>query len=269
MILRRGNQGAEVVKLQNMLNRAGIKCSTDGAFGPSTERAVKAFQKASGSSQDGIVGRKTWAALERLSRPVTADMESIAVLLSGYCTEQKYKLSGAQCPTNPPGMKLRRIGYESSNCVLFTGWLLSNCFPGVTFSADAWRGWMNSSSNSFTKRVPGYGPAVAVDWGIATPEPSSEGPWLLQTFTNRGGHSYIVLDHDEETGKILTLEANAWCNGIGWNQIGALRDVFNPGPNWADKVTQTWQNRVYGPNVAVHCVKLNITGVKDWLKRGK
>ena len=41
-----------------------------------------------------------------------------------------------------------------------------------------------------------------------------------------------MIDHDEETGKILTLEATnvSKLNGAGWAQIGNLRDVLNPGP---------------------------------------
>jgi peptidoglycan hydrolase-like protein with peptidoglycan-binding domain len=36
----------------------------DGIYGPRTEAAVKYFQRANGLVADGIVGQKTWAALE-------------------------------------------------------------------------------------------------------------------------------------------------------------------------------------------------------------
>ncbi|AHE55997.1 peptidoglycan recognition protein family protein [Sphingomonas sanxanigenens] len=57
-MLKRGDRGDDVRKLQDEL---GI--SADGVFGPATEAAVIAFQKANGLGADGIVGPKTWKAL--------------------------------------------------------------------------------------------------------------------------------------------------------------------------------------------------------------
>lgn len=267
--LKRGSQGADVVKLQNALYEHGYKVSKDGVFGPGTEKIVKQFQESEKLTADGIVGKGTWSALASAApvEPEPVSMEQIAAFLLPYQMKQEYKLSGAQCPSNPKGMSLKRIGDDYNNCVLFTAWLLSWAFKEVQFDYGQWKTWMNSGGVD-TRQVPGYGPRVAMDWGISRKSPEGKGPWLVQTFTKRGGHSYIVLDHDPKSGKILTLESNAWCNGAGWNQIGPLREVFNPGPDWADKVTQTWDNRVFGPNVAVHMVEIKIDGVKDWLTKG-
>lgn len=57
-ILKKGSRGDEVRKLQAKLN-----LKADGIFGPKTELAVKAFQKANDLSVDGIVGAKTWSKL--------------------------------------------------------------------------------------------------------------------------------------------------------------------------------------------------------------
>lgn len=57
-LLKRGMTGADVKALQQKL-----KIPADGDFGPQTERAVIAFQKAHHLAGDGIVGPKTWAAL--------------------------------------------------------------------------------------------------------------------------------------------------------------------------------------------------------------
>eukprot|EP00833_Pecoramyces_ruminatium_P007862 jgi/Orpsp1_1/1181894/evm.model.c7180000079044.1 len=57
-LLKKGSKGEDVKKLQKCL---GIKI--DGIFGPDTEKAVIAFQKKKGLDPDGIVGKKTWAAL--------------------------------------------------------------------------------------------------------------------------------------------------------------------------------------------------------------
>ena len=62
--LRRGNQGDEVADLQMLMNsKFGYKLDIDGDFGSKTEAAVKDFQRKQGLNADGVVGKKTWAAL--------------------------------------------------------------------------------------------------------------------------------------------------------------------------------------------------------------
>lgn len=62
--LRNGNKGTQVKVLQWLLNENGYNAGkTDGIFGNNTQTAVKAFQKASGLSADGIVGKNTWTKL--------------------------------------------------------------------------------------------------------------------------------------------------------------------------------------------------------------
>lgn len=66
-MLEKGDSGQSVVEMQSLLIKAGYslpKYGADGDFGKETLTAVKAFQKASGLVVDGIVGEKTWAALE-------------------------------------------------------------------------------------------------------------------------------------------------------------------------------------------------------------
>ena len=59
-----GTRGVQVSELQADLHKAGFDPGPrDGVFGPATERAVKAFQRANGLIPDGIVGTKTQAAL--------------------------------------------------------------------------------------------------------------------------------------------------------------------------------------------------------------
>lgn len=66
-VLRRGSSGEAVVRMQQLLIRAGYNFSpwgADGIFGDYTDSIVRAFQAKSGLSADGICGRLTWAALE-------------------------------------------------------------------------------------------------------------------------------------------------------------------------------------------------------------
>lgn len=64
--IRRGSQGEAVKWLQKLLVSLGLLpgSAVDSVFGASTENAVKVFQARKGLSADGIVGPKTWKALD-------------------------------------------------------------------------------------------------------------------------------------------------------------------------------------------------------------
>ena len=62
-LIKKGSKGSAVLQLQKILNSKGYKLSEDSDFGPATEAAVKAFQKANHLETDGEVGPLTWAAL--------------------------------------------------------------------------------------------------------------------------------------------------------------------------------------------------------------
>lgn len=58
-VLKKGSRGNDVKTLQRLLH-----LYEDGIFGALTEEAVKEFQEAHGLVADGIVGKKTWEALQ-------------------------------------------------------------------------------------------------------------------------------------------------------------------------------------------------------------
>ena len=70
--LKLGMRDAAVKILQTELNRIGNKLTADGAFGPGTLAAVKAFQQSLQLVADGIVGYSTWQALFFHQRPAAA-----------------------------------------------------------------------------------------------------------------------------------------------------------------------------------------------------
>jgi len=78
MILKVGSEGADVKKLQEKLGVESI-----GKFGPKTEAAVKAWQKANGLKEDGIVGDATWSKLFGESKPVAKVIKEDVVIPSG------------------------------------------------------------------------------------------------------------------------------------------------------------------------------------------
>lgn len=64
-VLSKGAKGEAVERLQKLLNKRGANLVPDGDFGERTDKAVRAFQKASRLVSDGIAGVYTWSALER------------------------------------------------------------------------------------------------------------------------------------------------------------------------------------------------------------
>ncbi len=75
-MLRRGTAGFDVAVLQFLLAKRGLPPPfLDGKFGPVTDGLVRRFQRRAGLSPDGIVGRRTRAALvtgSRARQPVGA-----------------------------------------------------------------------------------------------------------------------------------------------------------------------------------------------------
>ncbi|MCL2350996.1 MAG: peptidoglycan-binding protein, partial [Firmicutes bacterium] len=62
--VRLGDRGQAVVELQTLLASRGFSPGpADGIFGPLTQNAVLAFQRANGLAADGIVGPITWGVL--------------------------------------------------------------------------------------------------------------------------------------------------------------------------------------------------------------
>ena len=90
--LRKGDKGAMVSTLQLELKDRGYDlgpCGVDGDFGSATEKAVKAFQKAEGLKVDGIVGPKTWKALDG---QITQDT-TYSVTIKGLTAQQAAELA--------------------------------------------------------------------------------------------------------------------------------------------------------------------------------
>jgi putative chitinase len=78
MLLKNGSKGEDVKKLQTKLGVEAI-----GTFGPKTEAAVKAWQKANGLKDDGIVGPTTWSILFGESKPTSTVIKEDVVIPSG------------------------------------------------------------------------------------------------------------------------------------------------------------------------------------------
>ena len=83
-IIRIGNTGEDVKYLQQSLIKLGYSPGPiDSIFGPITETAVRAFQKATGLVVDGIVGNNTWSAIDSALMPTAYFGTLIYTVVSG------------------------------------------------------------------------------------------------------------------------------------------------------------------------------------------
>jgi peptidoglycan hydrolase-like protein with peptidoglycan-binding domain len=97
MLLKKGSKGSNVKILQEFL-----KITTDGDFGPGTEKAVKTWQTNNGLLADGIVGPKTWKAMGLDERVTTDNSERVIELPDGLIIEEYLLPKGEylEGPTN-------------------------------------------------------------------------------------------------------------------------------------------------------------------------
>ncbi|MFP3356833.1 N-acetylmuramoyl-L-alanine amidase [Planococcus sp. SIMBA_143] len=94
-VVKIGSRGADVKYAQIALGRHGFETDVDSIFGEDTDKKTKAFQKAKGLVDDGIIGAATWAELEKKlqAKPVVSkpaqkpkeeeDMPETAVVING------------------------------------------------------------------------------------------------------------------------------------------------------------------------------------------
>ena len=79
MLLKVGSKGDDVKKLQTKLGT-----TSDGAFGPGTEKLVKEWQAKNGLTADGIVGEGTWKKMF----PSEVIKEDVVIPVSGFKLEK-------------------------------------------------------------------------------------------------------------------------------------------------------------------------------------
>lgn len=131
VVLRVGDRGPNVARLQRAL---GIE--DDGAFGPATLRAVQEFQARRNLPVDGIVGARTWAALEADIgvRAPEAETPASARAVSGARI-------GAEIGAVASGLAVLReiIGDTPVLALLPDGWL-PYLLIGAALSAALWWG---------------------------------------------------------------------------------------------------------------------------------
>jgi hypothetical protein len=162
----------------------------------------------------------------------------------------EYDRDNARYPETLPGVQLPMTPPESNNCCTFVEALLVKSWadevPDFQWSAARHHQMMIMSSDDYFSPV-----AALVESGMAIAETDPDsipGPWtVIQGWRHqwRGGHTFIIVDHDPETDRVLTLESNSsyGLNGVGFRKIGNLNALGGEPPDqwWARPDLWTWQ----------------------------
>jgi peptidoglycan hydrolase-like protein with peptidoglycan-binding domain len=108
-VLRLGDHGPDVRKLQGWLTSVGIRTAVDGSFGPGTRSSVKRFQRAAGL------------------RPVTGRVGAVtAATLGGWIGEGRTLDASRQHVSSTPGSPFRRVlrvGDHGADVKTLQNWL--------------------------------------------------------------------------------------------------------------------------------------------------
>ncbi|MCF8011473.1 MAG: spore cortex-lytic enzyme [Clostridiales bacterium] len=140
-VLYWGTNGSDVIKVQNKLSQWGYYDGiVDGVYGTETYRSVINFQRKNGLNPDGVVGKRTWAALgynvssassaraSTSSRGSTMDRNGTYVLakvIAGEARAEPYlgkvsvgavimnRVQSSSFPNTVPGVIYQSLAFES------------------------------------------------------------------------------------------------------------------------------------------------------------
>lgn len=161
-----------------------------------------------------------------------------------------YTSIGARYPYPLRGINLRSAPPSQNNCCTFVEALVVKAwqdeYDDQVWSSNLHRLMMINGSDIF-------GPITAlVDANFAMPLPDVDSPpppWtVIQGWTRnkKSGHTFIILDHHEETDRVLTLESNNHykLDGVGFRNLGNLRDLEGNVPDnwWENRDLKTWRD---------------------------
>ncbi len=165
-------------------------------------------------------------------------------------SEFSYDLDDARYPYPLKGVNVPQAPPKTNNCCTFVEALLAKAWADQAVNFD-WsprlhRQMMIMSSDDFFSPVTA---AVESGMAVAVLDPDAPPhPWtIIQGWRHqwRSGHTFLIIDHHEETDRVLTLESNSGykLNGVGFRAIGNLRDFGGAPPDqwWNIESLWTWK----------------------------
>ena len=220
-ILRRGSRGPLVKAWQRRLLELGHGTGTpDGAFGPATEAATRAFQAAAGLAVDGAVGRATRDAAARARTVQPAAAKAPAATELGRVLLEKARADLGQCeqPSGSNDGPVVRRFFEGTGLEPPKHW----CAAGVRYWLQAAAAELGVEPpirasvgvKATMERLEAAGRWVPLD--VVRADPSCLRPGMLIIWHRgppgaRTGHIGVIAEIGAE--RLLTVEANSGPQG--------------------------------------------------------
>jgi hypothetical protein len=184
------------------------------------------------------------ARLDFSADPRAIDETRLTALFSSF-DGFVYDRDDGQYPWPLPGVALR-TQKKQNNCCTFVEALIVKAFEGT--SGFSWS--LERHNQMMINGADRFGPVTAaVESGMAVPAPGSESPpqpWsIVQGWrTEHGGHTFLVVDHDPDTDRLLMLESNSSAelklNGPGYRAFGALQTFAGKAPPLWQQSAEAW-----------------------------
>ena len=110
--------------IQHLLRHHGFAVVVDGAYGPRTEQAVRAFQAARGLRVDGAVGPRTWPRLVAVTAPGTRGQDVAAAQVNLRRMGYELRVDGIFGPATQRVAKRfqRDVGFEPTGVIDADDW---------------------------------------------------------------------------------------------------------------------------------------------------
>ena len=214
--LRKGSEGTEVAVLQRVLGSLGYKLVPDGDFGPKTERVVKSFQKKHGLKADGIVGRRTYAALDKAYQPGVDNWTSSGVLTKAQTRAVEAPLAKPASILGHPKLKGLHPDLQAKTIQLIN----------------------LAASEGYTLRVTQGYRSFAEQARLYAKGRTTKGPKVTNAPPGRSWHSYkaavdlvFIVDNKVSWDWKYYNKLPGWCKQVGGLESGAAWKRFPDGPH--------------------------------------
>lgn len=225
MLLKKGSKGEDVKVLQAFLKSLGYKLTyIDGDFGKETLAAVKAYQKANKLEQDGIVGPKTLAQLQKdgisfvKDRGAAVDPKLVKAFRDSLIKHARKYEGWVEKKSNAQFDDPKKPGWQQEESDLLVkymsrirGW--SSGAPYCAAAVGAFVLWALEENKLPTEKFIKLWTAHVMtnvaflkSKGILSVLPSVGSVWLAKMGNTSSGHCGIVIDI--KVDNLVTIEAN-------------------------------------------------------------